>query len=303
MSRNLQKYFLSVSISILVTPLAAEKLTLAVLDLRAGPGVESEATTVTDIIDSDMVKADRFKIVERGSKMKEVMQEQAFQQTGLTEGQVAQIGRSLGAQKVLIGSLTKLGSNYIIVGKIVDVQTARVDFSEEVKSKSLDDLYDAAHEFASKMDDHIAAATAPRSSWSPSTRGELLWRSALLPGWGQMQGDERGKGLLFVGSTIGVGLYDVFLYRQYERAQSAYKNGVGLSGILMGSNTYVINTLIFQGKQNQYDGATRRLNQGVGLLGLIYAVNIADIIFFSPKVSAGAEIERGGMYASFHLRF
>jgi len=75
-----------------------------------------------------------FRVCDRAN-IETVMAEIGFQQTGCTSSEcVVQVGRVLGVEKIISGSISKLGDTYIISLQIIDVATALVERSVSEKA-------------------------------------------------------------------------------------------------------------------------------------------------------------------------
>jgi TolB-like protein len=109
---------------------AKEKITIAVLTIESKGGISpSEAATLTDRLGSMLVNTNAFTVVDR-SKMEEILQEQGFQQTGCTSTECAvEVGRLLNVQKMVSGSIGKIGRTYTIDLALIDVQTSQIENS------------------------------------------------------------------------------------------------------------------------------------------------------------------------------
>lgn len=100
---------------------------LGVVDLSAGSGVSGpEALILSDRLRVELANIGAFMIIER-SKMEAILDEQNFQLTGCIEEACAvEIGRLLGARKVLIGSVGKVGDTFTVSLRMVNVETGVV---------------------------------------------------------------------------------------------------------------------------------------------------------------------------------
>jgi len=103
-----------------------QNITIAILDFE-GKGVsQSETSTLTDRLRDEMFKTGIYIVLERG-KMDEVLTEQGFQQTGCTTSECAvEVGRMLGVQQMVAGSIGKVGTVYTVSARIFDVQTGKI---------------------------------------------------------------------------------------------------------------------------------------------------------------------------------
>jgi hypothetical protein len=106
-----------------------EKTTLAILDLEALNVAKSEAEAITDRVHHELFKTKRYTLLERG-QVSEILKEQGFQQSGCTTSECyVQAGRMLGVQKMVGGSISKVGNLYTINLKIMDVETGAIEAS------------------------------------------------------------------------------------------------------------------------------------------------------------------------------
>jgi TolB-like protein len=107
-----------------------EKLRIAILDFNNTGGLSKQETvTLGNRLNSMLVKTDAFIVLERG-KMDDILDEQGFQQTGCTTTECAvEMGELLNVEKMISGSIGKLGQTYTIDLSLIDVKTARIEKS------------------------------------------------------------------------------------------------------------------------------------------------------------------------------
>jgi curli biogenesis system outer membrane secretion channel CsgG len=86
------------------------------------------------------VKSGRFNVIEKNN-MDKVLAEQGFQQTGCSSAECAvAIGKILNVKMMAVGSCGQLLGKYIITMNIVDVESAKIVFSDDVSVANPDDL-------------------------------------------------------------------------------------------------------------------------------------------------------------------
>ena len=125
-------YILSIFFASLV--LAQAKITIAVLNFEPKNISIETAEAVSDILSTELFNTNRFQVVERKAVAK-IFEEHKLQMSGVTDmDQAAQIGQLLNVQKIMIGSVSKLGSTYIINTRLVNVETGELDLAEKVMS-------------------------------------------------------------------------------------------------------------------------------------------------------------------------
>jgi TolB-like protein len=144
MFRRIIIKLLPIFIVLITTAYAKEPITIAVLDFKGTDVPSAVSGAVTDLIKSDFVNTNLFKILER-QQINEILKEQGFQQTGCTEQSCAvEIGKLLSAKKILIGEVTKVGQSIIITARIVDVEQGVIEFSAKETASSEDNIVAAA---------------------------------------------------------------------------------------------------------------------------------------------------------------
>ncbi len=122
--------------------LRQEPVYVAVLELGAINLDRGDAQAMTERLRARMIEEPIFTVVER-ERMVTILEEQGFQYSGActTEECVLQVGRILGVQKMVTGSVTRIGELYSLHLRLVDVETARVEQTVESDANSLEDLY------------------------------------------------------------------------------------------------------------------------------------------------------------------
>ena len=112
---------------------AQEKIKVAVLSFEAKNLNQETADAVTEILSTELFNSNRFKVVERQAIQK-MLEEQSLQMTGVTDmSQAARIGKVLNVEKIMIGSVSRLGETYIINTRIVDVETGVLELAQNAK--------------------------------------------------------------------------------------------------------------------------------------------------------------------------
>ncbi|MCD6311453.1 MAG: hypothetical protein J7M11_03240 [Elusimicrobia bacterium] len=118
-------------------------INIAVTDFEArAPLSQSDAAFISDFVRSDIVKGGRFNVIEKNN-MDKVLAEQGFQQTGCSSAECAvAIGKILNVKLMTVGSCGQLLGKYIITMNIVDVESAKIIFSDDVSVADPDGLRD-----------------------------------------------------------------------------------------------------------------------------------------------------------------
>lgn len=123
---------------LLVLPLltlAQNKTTIAVLSLEAKNVNRETAEAVADILSTELFNSQRFTVIERQAIMR-ILEEQKLQMTGVTDmSQAVEIGKILNVEKILIGSVSRLGESYIINTRLVNVKTGALEVAQNATSR------------------------------------------------------------------------------------------------------------------------------------------------------------------------
>ena len=107
-------------------PFAQQTETVAVIEFEGNGVSDFEVTALTDRFRDELVKLGSGTVVERG-KMEEVLKEQAFQQTGCTSSECAvEVGKLLSVQKIIVGSISKVGNVFSVSCRLVSVETGEI---------------------------------------------------------------------------------------------------------------------------------------------------------------------------------
>jgi TolB-like protein len=110
-----------------ITPKA--RLNIAVMDFDAREGLsKGEAATLSDVLNSELVKSDEFTMVDR-SRIKAILMEQGFQQSEARSQVecVVEAGKILKVEKMFVGVVGKIGKMYNINIQLIDIATARIE--------------------------------------------------------------------------------------------------------------------------------------------------------------------------------
>ena len=155
-----------------------ERIPVAILDLE-GRGISAlEAATLTDRLRSEMVTVGAFVVVERG-QMEMLLEEQGFQQTGCTSAECAvEVGKLLGVQKMITGSIGKLGELYTVDARMFDVQTGEIErVSKREHRGGIEGLIDLLEVVTKDLAgiEEVIVAEQPAKEEKPKKKGGGRW--------------------------------------------------------------------------------------------------------------------------------
>lgn len=129
---------LFLALNLLLSPFTASlavaqsqtKASVAVMDMEPKGVPENEVSALSDRLRTELFRTGTFDVMERG-KMQDVLKEQGFQQSGAcnTDACAVEIGQLIGVQKIIGGSLGKVGKTYTVNLRMIDVKTGRIERS------------------------------------------------------------------------------------------------------------------------------------------------------------------------------
>ncbi|GHT41453.1 hypothetical protein AGMMS49965_11260 [Bacteroidia bacterium] len=155
---------------------------------------------VREMISSALVNTDKFNIVER-SLLDKIMKEQKFSNSGAVDAsQASELGKLLGANKVVVSVLSSAGPRIMLSIKMIDVQSAGIE-SQKVKTVKPDEIFDAVESltlaavgetsipapaaksggFLSGLGNAISGATGGGSSQAPASTSKPAKEPAAAP--------------------------------------------------------------------------------------------------------------------------
>ncbi|HPU84564.1 MAG TPA: CsgG/HfaB family protein [Candidatus Latescibacteria bacterium] len=106
---------------------AEQRIAVAVVDFK-GVGVSrDEVAILTDRLRAELVDSGIFMVIER-ERMEEILREQEFQVSGACESDacVVEIGRLVGVNRIITGTIGKLGSTYTTTARLINVETGEI---------------------------------------------------------------------------------------------------------------------------------------------------------------------------------
>jgi hypothetical protein len=104
---------------------AQDRMRIAVMDFNPGVGADASMVSgLSDMLINSLFDTRRFTIVER-TQLDQVVREQGFQRTNLSAGEIARIGRILGVEYVLVGTV-----NVITTGRTLEQVKTGMRYAE-----------------------------------------------------------------------------------------------------------------------------------------------------------------------------
>lgn len=106
--------------------------TAAVMPLQARSIDSNSVRVLEDALTDGLIRSGKLRMMER-SQMAVVLKEQGFQKSGACDGNecAVQIGKLLGIERSVIGSVGLLGKTYVINARLIDIATGEVVTSSQ----------------------------------------------------------------------------------------------------------------------------------------------------------------------------
>jgi len=125
---------LIIVMALMAVGIHAQLTKIAVMNLSSNSMQASDVVSITNAISQELFTSGYFDIMERAA-IDKIFAEQGLQQAGVTENEVAKVGKIIGVQKMFLGSVEQREKHYSLVLKLVNVETGRVEnmISEEYK--------------------------------------------------------------------------------------------------------------------------------------------------------------------------
>ena len=116
---------------------AVDKQTIAVLDFESIGSEEHLGKAISEIMRTELVDTNRYRVVER-AQINKALSEQKFQKSGLIDDKSAvELGKLLGADLIVIGSVVKIGTSYTINSRMIDMKTGEAKLGKNVTGSDL----------------------------------------------------------------------------------------------------------------------------------------------------------------------
>lgn len=141
---------------------------------------------VADALLTRLARDHRLPLVERAA-LAQLLDEQALGQSGaLDERTAAQVGKLAGARALVMGSVADAGDSFVVSVRAIDAESAAL-------------IEGSAHEARLPKEELLALSA---DAVVLKSRSGAMFRSVVLPGWGQAYNGEVLKGAL-VGGGVG----------------------------------------------------------------------------------------------------
>jgi TolB-like protein len=145
------------------------RVTIGVLELDVNNVDAGEARAISERLRAYLGRTNVFQVIER-NKMETIMQELGFQLSGAcdTDECVVQVGKILGASKMVAGSVSRVGTLYSLQVRIVDITTSQIETQAFRDVNGVEQvLTEATQTVANELADYVRGAAAPTPAVQP----------------------------------------------------------------------------------------------------------------------------------------
>lgn len=275
------------------------KISIAILQLSPGSGVSvAEVESVTNLIRTNLVKTKLFIIVDTSLITKDCPKD--------TKDCSKLLPANLKINKVVTGTITKLGKKYLLNGNVLDSKNNTIDFAEKATADNNEKLEEAAEYFAKKIAGGIMeywdeAVTAKEQETYANM--QYVWRSALVPGLGQWQYGKDKEDSLARKKGIGFGITTLILVgnlfyqgQKRDNARDEYQTIHNVYFLVpFGSGLEYIGLAKDNSSFSEYQRAANTTRISAEVLIAFYLYNVVDS-FFQGKSLFGAKKQASGFY-------
>lgn len=276
-----------VIIALAVTGFAADKKSsVAVLDFESMGTEDYLGKAVSEIMRTALVSNPNYRIVER-AQINKAITEQKFQKSGLIDDKSAvEIGKVLGADLIIVGSVVKIGNAYTINSRLIEVKTGEAKLGKNVTGTDLNLLTSMSNELVGSLfgiDHHQAK---PKRSLDEKKTPDVTIDQGKkdsysnLNDWEVLSGEWYVKDGSIVGSSGCIILKEEFRDYIFE-VTVEHLSGPMWAGIGIGTRNSIVPGGQKQFRNKTYDNQgyafnftfTKTYNIFSGLAGNWYAMN------------------------------
>lgn len=146
----------------------AKRRYAAVMDLAAQGVDKASAQVLTEALGDEILRMRKLRLMER-SQMQNILKEQGFQESGACDVSecAVQIGKILGIDLMIVGTIGKIGNTHTISVRAVDISTSEVVASTrrsvkgEIDALLTESIHQVAAELVSSLTDEAGFVPGP----------------------------------------------------------------------------------------------------------------------------------------------
>ena len=252
-------------LTIFMSIIFAENVTIAVNDLKGKGLTEDELSILSERLRSELFKTDKYVVMARG-EMNSILQEVEFQNSGACDDAscMVEVGRVLGVSKIVAGSVGKLGEFYTVSLRLIDVQTGKID-------KSVDYDYSGT---ISKLVTKAMAEIALKLSSSQTAQVDEPEKIEVEDNSAPKKEKSKKRGVVtrIVSATVAVSALSGGLYANYKADQYNQQASDYYERVINGGDASAL--------QASYESAINSSEQFTTIRNISYGVAGASVVLF-----------------------
>jgi TolB-like protein len=129
--------------------------TIAVMNFEAQNTAAGDAAVITDLLRNEIVRQGAFNVVDK-TNMERILDEQTFQQTGCTSQECAvKLGKILNVRFLVVGTFGKALGRYVLSMRVVEVETAKIIYTDEAEAGDLTGVRTGIHDIANRLTEAV----------------------------------------------------------------------------------------------------------------------------------------------------
>lgn len=249
------------------TPGAETKPSVAVLDFESMGTEDYLGKAVAEIMRTALVSNTQYRVVER-AQINKAISEQKFQKSGIIDDKSAvEIGKVLGADLIIVGSVVRIGNAYTINSRMIDVKTGEAKLGKNVTGTNLNLITAMSNELVENLFGREEKQTLKNNDGGEKAIGQRMMQGRHdsgyyvdLDNWEILDGQWYAENGAIVGSGGHLILKDEFrdyIFEVRVEHLSGPKSGVGIGTrctvVPGGQKTFRNHTSINQGYAFNFD--------------------------------------------------
>ncbi len=247
-------------------PAPVKSARVVIIPFEDKTGNESYSLGISEYLIVALQKEKVFSLADRTEFKKVVAEIRLSRSDYADENSTIEIGKVLAAEYILTGSIFKSFGNYSIVAKLIKTETTEIVSSATVTV------------IPSRLDSFTKDLFSEKNRVTSS-----LFRSVLLPGWGQFYSDQNVRGtislvacLAALGTEIGL---IVSSYKAFVKREDYYLFGISqeydqmLKDLEITKEEYEAN---YEAYKEDYSEKHERAVIGGAITGAVWVLNLID---------------------------
>ena len=160
---------------------------------------------VAEILQEKLAKVDGVTLIER-MQLAKILEELKLSLLGLTDpGNAEAVGKMAGADAMIVGSVSEVAADFRISIRLVNVETGKIEKALAVSVPQ--------ENMIALSSDYVVVRT----------RSDAIFRSLLIPGWGQLYNRAPVRGGVYLTLTAAAGGGAVAAFMLAEKSKEAYE--------------------------------------------------------------------------------